>query len=287
MKNRLFKLIIPILFATFLTTNVYSNDNPKDTKEIVVNGCESFEHLTKTDKAVLLIHGLGGCPHETRQIGEYINKKGFAVSGIRYPGHGTKGTVISNYEWKDWYKTVEDKYLELKTKYDTVYVLGFSTGGTLGLRLAENYPLDKLVLLSPFIAVTYKWYYILPPEFYLKTVGTLIDNYPSSLTLTHINDPVARKEYIRGETFSFKCGRSALDLIDLVKKDIKQIKSPVLIMHSKNDMTTDYSGSEFIFKNISSENKKFITLEKSNHIMTLDLEKRKVYREVESFLKND
>ncbi|MFN8671336.1 MAG: alpha/beta fold hydrolase [Candidatus Sericytochromatia bacterium] len=285
------KFIKRLLLSSFLTCLVFllftNNGNTQNITEEVVKGCEAFENLSKSGKAVLLIHGLGGCPHETRSLGEYLNKKGFAVSGIRYPGHGTKGTVMSNYEWKDWYKTVEDKYLELKNKYDNVYVLGFSTGGTLALKLAENYDIDKVIVLSPFISVTYKWYYIFTPETYLKTVGNLIDNYPASLTLTHINDPVERKKYVRGETFSFKCARSALELIQLVKNDIKKVKSPILIMHSKADMTTDYSGSEFIYNNISSKEKKFITLYKSNHIMTLDYEKRKVFREVEGFLKDE
>lgn len=278
-----FTISIILIFNT-LIEKTYAEEK----KDIVVSGCEAFEYTDSKDTACLLIHGLGGCPHETRALGQYLNRKGFTVTGVRYPGHGTKGKAISNYEWQDWYKEVETKYLGLKSKYKKVYVVGFSNGGTLGLRLAEKHNIEKLVLLSPFMAVTYKWYYILPPELYLNTVGRLVDNIPSFLTATHINDPVERKKYVRGEFFSFKCGRSAFELIKLVKKDIKKVTVPTLIMHSTNDMTTEYSESkDFIYKNISSENKKLITLEKSNHIITLDYDKKTVYREVEKFLKDE
>lgn len=286
--KKLFKSTFFLLSMLLIFNVLIQKAYAKETKDIVVSGCEAFEYVDSKTTACLLIHGLGGCPHETRALGQYLNKKGFTVSGVRYPGHGTKGKAISNYEWQDWYREAETKYLELKSKYKKVYVVGFSNGGTLGLRLAEKHDVEKLVLLSPFMSVTYKWYYILHPEIYLNTVGRLFDNIPSYLTATHINDPVERKKYVRGESFSFKCGRSALELIKLVKQDIKKVKAPVLIMHSTNDMTTEYSESrDFIYKNISSESKKLITLEKSNHIITLDYDKRTVYKEVEKFLKNE
>ena len=46
-----------------------------------------------------------------------------------------------------------------------------------------------------------------------------------------------------------------LGLYNFTKKDLDKIKSPVLIIHSKGDETTDYTGSEYLYRNIGSTNK--------------------------------
>lgn len=287
MLNKTKKIIsLSFISLTILFTSLpsFSNNN----QEIVVKGCEPFEYITNKEKACLLIHGLGACPHEVSQLGEHLRKRGFSVYSIRYPGHGLKGKAMENYGWKDWYKEVEDKYLELKSTYKNVYVAGFSTGGTLTLKLAENHDVEKIALLSPFIKIAYKWYYIFSPEDYLNSfIGNMIDGLPSKYTATHLNDPVEKKNYVKGEFFSFKAVKSALELIKNVKENIKDVKAPTLLMHSINDETTDHYGSNYIYENISSKNKKLIKLTKSNHIITLDYEKRKVFREVEKFFKDN
>ncbi len=256
-------------------------------KGTVVSGCESFQLEGKSDKAILLLHGLGGCPYEMRTLGEYLNKEGYHISAVRYPGHGTTGKDLSTYSWKDWFGVSEAEYLELKKKYKTVYVSGFSTGGTLSLYLAEQYDIERLVLLSPFIYVSYKWYYGYRPETYLNSpVGKLLDYIPRKLTLLNINDPVAKKNYIAGNYFSFGATRSALDLIKNVKKDLKKVKSPTLIIQGRNDDTSDYQSSVYLNENLSSENKKLITLEKSNHVITYDYEYKKVFEETKAFFEN-
>jgi carboxylesterase len=282
MKKINITIIFSIMLLIILPLSSYGKDYPN---ENIVKGCEPFEIKSpKNKKVFLLLHGLGGCPHEVSLVGQFLSENGYNVVAPRYPGHGATGRVMSNYGWQDWYYIAEKEYLELTKKYDEVYVLGFSTGGTLTLKLAEKYDIKKIVLLSPFIYIAYKWYYILRPEIYLTTVGSFINDWPANLTLVHINDPVARANYIRGDYFSFKATRSALDLINDTKKDLHKIKSKTLIIHSKGDETTDYTGSEYLYKNIGSIDKTFITLKKSNHIIGLDLEKRKVFREIKTFL---
>ncbi len=280
------KVLLLSLSILLLSTNFVNSQTKNYLLEDVVKGCESFEIQKSKTKVVLLLHGLGGCPHEVSLVGESLAKNGYTVVAPRYPGHGSRGKVMSDYGWQEWYDVAEKEYLRLTEKYQDVYVLGFSTGGTLGLKLAEKYDIKKLVLLSPFIYISYKWYYVFRPETYLTTVGAFINDWPANMTLVHINDKEARDKYIRGDYFSFKATRSALELITDVKKYLSKVKSPVLIIHSKADETTDYTGSDFLYKTLQSKVKKFVTLNKSNHIIGLDYEKRKVFKEVNKFLDN-
>ncbi len=285
MNKKLYFISIMTLSILFSQIS-YSSESKinKLPQETVLKGCEPFSYHNSNEKACLLLHGLGGCPHELSLVGEYLSKKGYTVIAPRYPGHGSKGKYMGKYGWQDWYKVAEDNYLEMKKTYKEVDVIGFSTGGTIGLKLAEKYDIHKLVLLSPFINITYKWYYIFRPETYLNSVGKLIDDLPSDMTVVHLNDPIARSKYVHGSYFSLKATRSALELIEDVKSKIKQVKSPTLTIHSTGDETTDYSSSEYIYKNISSPLKTFVTLHKSNHIIGLDYEKEIVFNEISKFL---
>jgi len=86
-KRKLFyTLIFFCFFSIFIDKNfVYS----QEIKQEIVNGCEPFEFKTNSKKAVLLLHGLGGCPYELRTLGEFLNKNGYSVVAPIYPGHGS------------------------------------------------------------------------------------------------------------------------------------------------------------------------------------------------------
>lgn len=271
-------------FVLLFSSNLNAQEINK--QEEVIKGCESFNIKSeKNKKAFLLLHGLGGCPHEVSLVGEYLSNNGYNVVAPRYPGHGVKGKGMSDYGWQDWYNVAEKEYLNLSKQYDELYVLGFSTGGTLTLKLAEKYDIKKIVLLSPFMDIAYKWYYVFRPETYLTTVGSFIDDWPSNYTLVHLNDPVAKANYVRGDYFSFKATRSALNLIKETKNDLDKVKADTLIIHSKGDETTDYRGSQDLYKQLNTK-KKFITLTRSNHIIGLDYDKKKVFREIKEFIEN-
>ena len=293
MRKKVFKITLALSISTLFISPLKAENFQEAAKKQmieqveVIKGCEPFEYSGNNGKMVLLLHGLGGCPHEVSLLGEYLNSKGYSVKAIRYPGHGVPGKEMSKFSWNDWYNAAETEYLNLSKTKDQIYIAGFSTGGTIGLRLAENYQVQKLVLLSPFIFLTHKWFYGFTPETYLNSIGKLFDDLPANMTIVNLNDPKARKKYVRGDYFSVKATRSALELIGIVKKDLDKVKSPTLLMHSKGDETTDYKSSEYIFTNIGSVQKKLITLKKSNHLIPLDYEKETVFTEVQKFLDDE
>jgi len=76
----------------------------------------------------------------------------------------------------------------------------------------------------------------------------------------------------------------SLKLISVVKKSLNKITVPVLIIHSKEDHTTKAKGSEYLLKKIRSKKKKLVMLEESGHIISADVEKEMVFKEIEGFL---
>jgi carboxylesterase len=250
--------------------------------EEVIPGCEAF-YRKKGKTACLLIHGLCGSPYEVSKLSDYLNSKDYTTLAPRYPGHGTRGKIMDKFTWQDWYDEVEKGYLELLADYPRVFIVGFSTGGTLALRLATRYKVEKLVIVSTFITATKKWFYLFKPETYLKTVGRLF-NYLPTIPPPNLSDPVARREYIRVKHVSLKAIRNTLELVEDVKNNLFQVTCPLLIIHPLKDITTSPSGSQFIYDNVTSKEKELIWLEKSNHIALLDYEKDFVFEQIYNFL---
>jgi len=267
----------------FLGYKVMSN-RQTETGEIV-DGCQTIFLRGSENIACLLSHGLCGSPYEVSFLADYLNKAGLNVYAPRYFGHGTTEKDMDKYNWYDWYEQLEKSYLELIKDYSKVYVIGFSLGGTLSLKLASKYNPEKLVVIGSFIKPAHRWYYGAKAHTYLK-IFTRFFNYLPLISPPNVNDPKARKSYIGSRYFSLKAIKETLTAPEEVKKKLFKITSPLLIIHSKNDNTTCSSGSEYIFQEVSSEKKELIFFDKSNHLILLDYEKDLVFQKIKDFLIN-
>lgn len=242
--------------------------------------------FTGGQQACLLLHGLGSGVYEMQLLGQHLHQQGLTVQGIHYPGHDkpVSGRMPAS-TWQQWYGHVLDVYQQLAQKHTSVCVIGFSTGCLLGLHLAASYFVDKLVLLCPFLALKYEWYYLFPLETYLFSIGWLVDEVPR-LRLP-IQDPIMRqaaKQVEFFQTFNLAAVRSAVELIDQVKTELPQVGVPTLIMQSRKDTIIDPSGAEWIYQHLGSSTKQLYWLEESDHIIPLDLERHVVFTQVGEFL---
>ena len=246
-----------------------------------------LEPSTTIDHVCLLLHGLGGGVYEMQLLGEYLHQLGFAVQGINYPGHDQLAVKMPASRWQQWYEYVEETYHKLSQKYANVTVIGFSTGCPLALYLAINHPLKNLVLLSPFLSLRHQWYYLLPLEAYLFSIGYLITEVPRLYGLRRLaKDDVAHKavEEVAFQTFNLAAVRSAIELINRIKPLLPQIDEPTLIIQSPNDRVVDPEGARFIYQQLSSKRKKLYWLKNSDHIISLDVEREEVFAQIKDFL---
>jgi len=129
-----------------------------------VNWNHSYELGTEQPRAgVLLIHGLSDSPYSLRNLGQDLHKRGAWVVGLRLPGHGTAPSGLVRMQWQDMHAAVELAMRHLRQKVGTqpIYIIGYSTGGALGMYyslLALNDAslprAARLVMISPAIGVT-------------------------------------------------------------------------------------------------------------------------------------
>ena len=223
----------------------------------------------------LLIHGFTGSPAEMRLLGEFLNKQGCTIKGVLLKGHGTTVKDMEQTTWKDWLSSAEVELIDLMHKCDKVVVIGLSMGGIIALKLAEKFDVDAVVsIAAPIKIVNRKVYFARIIKYFKKYIPKpekKFDNEVKDYCISYDRTPVALIPHL-------------LKLIRITKRRLRKIKSPILIIQSKNDKTVRYESAEYIFKKVGSELKKLVYLKESGHVVTLDLEREKVFNEIKKFL---
>ena len=91
----------------------------------------------------LLVHGLTDSPYSMKALAESLYQRGFEVTVLRLPGHGTFPSMMIEMNYRDWKAAVRLAVRDVAVRTPVgqpFYVGGYSTGATLVL----NYALDTL-----------------------------------------------------------------------------------------------------------------------------------------------
>lgn len=249
----------------------------------IILGAEPFFFQGSNREAVLMVHGYTSTPRDLRELGVEINKLGYTVSGLLLPGHGTHPTALDHVRWPEWYEAVRAEYGRLGKQARKIHAVGFSMGGALAMHLAANAKLEKLVLLSPFLKIAYRPAHLIPEEWLVYTVGRLLRHLKKNHS-GNCDNPEARKRHIAYFHYALSSINQALELVNVIREEVQRIHNKVLIIHSKKDRTTSPSASRRLFDDLPSLEKRFVWLRNSNHIITHDNDRKKVFQEVLSFI---
>ncbi|QLL29873.1 alpha/beta fold hydrolase [Thermosynechococcus sichuanensis E542] len=250
----------------------------------LVNSPFFYGHLG-SDRACLLLHGLGGGAYELQLLAEVLYEAGWTAQGILYPGHDRPNAQMPASTCSQWYEAVVSAFQALRESYPTVAVIGFSTGGTLALHLAHHYPVDALVLLAPFLRIYRPWFSPVAPERLVQSLGQWMPWLPRrSLPIRDRPLRQAAEAACFFKSFNLQAVRSALDLIAQVELELPMITTPTLILQSRADTTVDPQGAQIIYEQLGSSHKELHWLKDSDHLLPLDVEREQVFAKVVAFL---
>lgn len=240
----------------------------------VIEGAEQY-FWQKGKKGVLLIHGYTGSPAELKLLGEYLNKNGYSVFGVRLPGHGTTPEELNKTSWPLWYDAVKKAYEELTACCSEISVIGLSMGGLLAMKLAAEQPVKKAVFLAtPIYVYDKRAHFVRFAKFFKKWVKKKSRNYR-----------VDQKYNIAYDVMPLKALDSLMKLIDhCVNKVLPAITVPCLIMQSKQEHTVRPESAELIYETIPAKDKKLVWVENGGHILTLGDNRDEVFEKILSFL---
>lgn len=242
----------------------------------ILDGAEPFI-LSGDKRGVLLVHGFTGTPAEMFLLGKHLNEQGYTVLAPRLCGHGTTLEEMASTDWVNWYHSVCDGYHLLKCTCEEVDVVGLSMGGILSLKLAMEYEVNRVVTLSAPIQVANRGVDLLPP------IEECADKYVQKKRRKFAD--AAQQYCIAYDRTPIVCVHHLLNVIKTVSADLVKLKKPLLIVQSTNDHTVVAESATFIYDHVGSEKKELFWLKESGHLVTLDVEREKVFEKIVNFLK--
>ncbi len=255
------------------------------------------------DTAVLLLHGLYSNPNEMSPLGKELEKAGYRVAIPHLQGYTVCAEDVldrrfARSPWEDWYAQVETVFDELRQQHRRVVVGGLCIGADLALHLAAQRGLQVAAVLALATTLYYDgwgipWYsFLLPLGYYtpLRHIYTYRERAPFGLKNPRVR---ARVERDMREREVSAAGASELPLngiyqaqrlIGSIKKELPQVVSPTLVIHSREDDVASLHSPEQVYRRISAERRRKVVLDDSYHIITLDNERRRVSGEALDFL---
>ena len=246
---------------------------------------------------VLLIHGLTGTPNEMRIVGRGLNRAGFTVYAMQLAGHCGDEADLNQTSWQDWYKSVEEAALKLQEQVDHVFVAGLSMGALLSLKLAAEHP--EFVKGVGVYGVTFNYdgwsmplwakhfFFLLTwlKRFNLFQKTSFLEQPPYGLKDERIRATVAEIMASGDSTQAGLAGNPFPALAEMqklaaiVRKELPKVHSPCLILHSSHDDIADINTNAKVVESNVSAPTKFVPLDDSYHMITIDRQRRQVIEE--------
>jgi carboxylesterase len=223
-------------------------------------------------KAVLFIHGFPSTPATYEYAAHLSEENGYDVFAPLLPGCGTDPKDLVSKNFTQWYTYVRELYTRYRPDYDSFFLAGSSMGGSISLKLAEEFSDTPLAPTALFVASTPVFLNSIrnlamrsPLLYLIRMVGWFISYIPSTSQATTHEDGEDRWIGYHG-TFPRQVYSFILALRS-IRKNLSKITVPVFAVHSKGDRTASFKNLSFILDHVSSSVKrhKIYDLRNFNH----------------------
>ncbi len=237
----------------------------------------------------LLIHGLGGTPHELRYVARGLAREGHTVYSCQLAGHCGSLEELRKSTWRDWYASVERALDRLREDCDIVIAGGLSMGAILALRLAQERPehIQGLTLFAPTLVMdgwAMPWHsvilrYIRPTPF--NVTANLTERPPFGIKDERIRSFVVKSMLSEDASQAgvyktpVRCFSHFNCLVADVKKRLNDVKAPTLIVHPRDDDMASLDNALLLQRKLGGM-VEMVVLDDSYHIVVLDRQRHLV-----------
>jgi carboxylesterase len=259
-------------------------------------------------KAVFLVHGITGTPSEMRYFAKGLNKDGFTVFCNTLPRHCSSLNELKKVTWQEIYGACRQDFQDLKKDHAEVFVGGLSMGALMAAHLAHEFPdeVRGIIALAPTLFydgwATPKHMVLLMHIIWhvplFRNMVNIREDQPYGLKDEELRWGVERfyknadarkfsnKVLLFGSPFfPMACLYQHHLFSRIVKKELPEIKNPILIIHAREDDMTSIGNARYVLERIGSEDKSLVELDDSYHMITIDKQKDKVIAETLQFLR--
>jgi carboxylesterase len=229
----------------------------------------------------LVTHGFTGTPKEMRWLGEYLNRQGYTICGMRLAGHATRPEDLVRARWQDWLLSVEDGINLLRSCTDQVCLLGLSMGGVLSLTAAARFTVKGVVAMSTP--------YDLPSLSFPLWAARLMSLFKPYMSKGKVPGSgwFDHAAYAQHVAYPVNPVRSAVELKLLIEEmhaALPKIDVPVLLIHSRDDDYVIKDSMEQIFNRLGCSNKQMLWVEGGGHVITEEPTHAAVFKAAADFV---
>ena len=254
-------------------------------------------------EGIVLVHGITGTPTEMRPLARHLQQLGYRVDRPLLAGHGEGYQEILASTWRDWLASVRSSVERMAAATSQVVVIGLSAGGLLGVLLAEEQPcVSGLALLSvhfgipgPRISSTDRLLSrLLSCLPILRRHWSFVERPPYGLKDTRLQQRItaAIRDSKRGETAKYGLFRTYAETLHQVyqleaaaRRVMSRVRCPTLMIHSLADTMLSAHNATAVYRLLGSPKKSVILLTDCDHVMTVDLQKHLVAKQVSAFVR--
>jgi len=224
----------------------------------------------------LLIHGAGGTPAEMRSLGQYLFDAGYTVYGMRLALNAeSAASKAAPPLWKKFSRRggraldgfscdlgLSDAEIVLKallTFSPRTYIVGFSFGGTIALRLLQRHPVKGALLLAPGLFPVMR--------------GRVV-----AISFLKRFAPFAAKQV---SPLDYSLG----EFMERTRTQLKSIEQPILAVQGARDTVLSPKGIAYLKALATNPKSKFVLLESNRHVIVKGEDADKVFRLCADFIR--
>lgn len=244
-------------------------------KAPVIPAARSFSlvHGAKSNKAVLFVHGYAGYPGELVHPATELYDAGFDVFVPRLPGMGTSGEDFMKSRSSDWISVCRKAAHELSLKYEKVNLVCHSMGTLIGIILAAEFSIGRLVLAMPaFRMPQIRMWQVNLISLFKKDIR--VSWHPDSRYHLHYENAPCDDPYLGAEYWSHVYPSCIRELVKLQKQALRLFASldcDTLMITGGADAVTDPSVCSAIAKTKKTGLTECLHIDKATHYVFYDI----------------
>lgn len=235
-----------------------------------------FSHRSG-ETGVLLIHGFTGSPGELRPLAQAFATAGFAVEVPVLAGHCRTIEEMNRTRYRDWMASGLDAYRDLRARNRRVAVYGHSMGALIALQLAAKQDVAAIISAGAPIYLQNR------RARFAGLAGVFRPFMPEIVPPNPLIDP-----YLGGYRgmIPVRAVGSLVRFIQATRRLLPRITAPVLVQQGRLDLTVRPESAHYIYNRIASRQKLLQWYERSGHMLPVDAERERVWRDAITFVQN-
>jgi len=241
----------------------------------------NYEFNPNSKIGIYLIHGFSSTTYELKQLAKQFADQEYHVVLNNLPGHGTTLEDCNKTKYQNWLDYSKIEFAKLCSTSDKVFVVGCSMGGVIALYLSSLFPVTGTIVGG----VVLKFKLNFHTNYLNRLLCRILKTRPKNLTFPKsIRDSLIFYGY---QSYPLIALEEFRKMNLYVKKRLNKIKSPILIIHSKNDQVSIRDNVDIITESIQSQDKNILEVENAHHnVFDNNSDLELILSTVKKFIKN-